>query len=103
MGLDWFLSCVAPASIPGKRIFQVMLASSLPPHVNGRSFSSEMPWPVGPRQEGQSPANEVVAASKSAKPQNGSWDRIILSLSSQFRLAFVQNRLGRRGADAGDA
>ena len=54
IGLDWLWSCLFLPSAPGSGCFHRTFSSSLPPQVNGRSFSSLMPMPVGPRQPGQS-------------------------------------------------
>src|SRR5260370_39461999 len=102
MGLDWFLSSVALASTPGNGTFHRTLASSLPPQVRGRSFSSETPWPVGPRHDGQSAPSTAVAVRRSATPASGKTGRMVGSSRLQLRLALVQDRLGRRGAHAGD-
>src|ERR1700722_16442199 len=81
MGLDWFLSEVALASTPGNDTFHSTLASSLPPQVNGKSFSSQTPWPVGPRHDGQSAA-AVVATTRIKLNSASSTRRMAIEWSS---------------------
>src|SRR5207249_9620281 len=55
-----------PGSFSGTFHFTFSLA--LPPHLSGTFFSSQCPWPVGPRHAGQSAApsaEQAAAISKS--------------------------------------
>src|SRR5207302_7532538 len=66
-GLDWFWSCWALSSWPGSGTFQRTLSPSLPPHRRGRPLSVLTPCPVGPRQQGQSPAGDRPAPGNRAQ------------------------------------
>src|SRR5688572_19407159 len=52
--------------LPGYSSGTFHLTFSLGPHVNGRPFSVEWPWPVGPRHAGQLSARATTAEQSNA-------------------------------------
>src|SRR5262249_7036334 len=64
IGLDWFSSRSSLPSWPGNSAFHRTFLPALPPHSRGSCLSSVTPCPVGPRHEGQSPAEARQAQTK---------------------------------------